>query len=248
MGTSGFEIEGEPGTGSEIITTTLTQDDSRAPMSPSPVPAMSPGQVPGSVTPSTPSPQSTVTSTPSDFVSPPHSSIFEHLDTDHDDDAPLRFRAIDSVIGPATPLGPIERVLVDERLLLASEVEPATLEEALKSEDWHHAMLDEITSIESNDTWEMADRPAHVRPIGLKWVFKIKRDAAGLITKYKGRLVAKGYVQCPGIDFDEVFDPVARLESVRLLLALAATEGWVVHHMDVKSAFLNGDVMNCVVA
>nr|GEY18901.1 ribonuclease H-like domain, reverse transcriptase, RNA-dependent DNA polymerase [Tanacetum cinerariifolium] len=77
---------------------------------------------------------------------------------------------------------------------------------------------------------------------GLKWVFKTKRDAKGKIIKYKARLVAKGYVQEPGIDFDEVFAPVARIETVRLILALAAYRGWQVHHLDVKSAFLHGDL------
>jgi hypothetical protein len=71
----------------------------------------------------------------------------------------------------------------------------------------------------------------------------VKKDAAGIITKHKGHLVAKGYVQRQGIDFDEVFAPVARLESVRLLLSLAASEGWAVHHMDVKTAFLNGELL-----
>jgi hypothetical protein len=85
-----------------------------------------------------------------------------------------------------------------------------------------------------------------VHPIGLKWVYKTKRDEAGIVTKFKARLVAKGYVQRQGIDFDEVFAPVARLESVRLLLALAASEGWAVHHMDVKSAFLNGELLEDV--
>jgi len=97
-------------------------------------------------------------------------------------------------------------------------------------------MLDEMTSIEASSTWKLVDPPAHAKPIGLKWVFKVKKDAAGIVTKHKARLVAKGYVQRQGIDFDEVFAPVARLESVRLLLAHAACEGWAVHHMDVKSA------------
>jgi len=88
----------------------------------------------------------------------------------------------------------------------------------------------------------LVELPLHARPIGLKWVYKTKKDAAGVITKHKARLVAKGYVQRQGVDFDEVFAPVARLESVRLLLAHAASEGWAVHHMDVKSAFLNGDL------
>ncbi|KAD4584789.1 hypothetical protein E3N88_22390 [Mikania micrantha] len=78
--------------------------------------------------------------------------------------------------------------------------------------------------------------------IGLKWVFKIKRDAEGKITTHKARLVAKGYAQKKGIDFDDVLPPVARLETIRLLLALATKERWQIYHMDVKSAFLNGDL------
>jgi hypothetical protein len=73
-------------------------------------------------------------------------------------------------------------------------------------------------------------------------VFKLKRDEAGAIVKHKARLVARGFVQQEGIDFDYTFTPVARMESVRLLFALAAQEGWRVHHMDVKSAFLNGNL------
>jgi hypothetical protein len=73
-------------------------------------------------------------------------------------------------------------------------------------------------------------------------VFKLKRDKAGKIIKHKARLVAHVFVQQAGVDFDEVYAPVARMESVRVLLALAAHEGWNVHHMDVKSAFLNGDL------
>jgi hypothetical protein len=70
----------------------------------------------------------------------------------------------------------------------------------------------------------------------------VKKDPAGRVVKYKARLVAKGYAQRQGVDYDEVFAPVARMETVHLLLALAAHRGWPVHHMDVKSAFLNGDL------
>jgi hypothetical protein len=76
----------------------------------------------------------------------------------------------------------------------------------------------------------------------LNGVFKLKRDEAGVIVKHKARLVARNFLQQEGINFDDAFAPVARLESVRLLLALSAQEGWHVHHMDVKSAFLNGDL------
>ncbi|WVZ58492.1 hypothetical protein U9M48_008764 [Paspalum notatum var. saurae] len=103
-------------------------------------------------------------------------------------------------------------------------------------------MVEEMASIEQNKTWSLVDRPAGHRPIGLKWVFKLKRDEHGNVVKHKARLVAKGYVQRQGIDYEEVFAPVARMESVRVLLAVAAQRGWAVHHMDVKSAFLNGEL------
>ena len=103
-------------------------------------------------------------------------------------------------------------------------------------------MKEEMSSIEQNRTWKLVNLPHGHRPIGLKWVFKVKRDEVGAIVKHKARLVAKGYVQQEGVDFDEVFAPVARMESIRMLLAVAAREGWLVHHMDVKSAFLNGEL------
>jgi hypothetical protein len=91
----------------------------------------------------------------------------------------------------------------------------------------------------------LVDPPSGCRPIGLKWVYKVKKDECGAV-KHKARLVARGFVQREGIDFEEVFAPVARMESVRLLLALAAAKDWQVHHLDVKSAFLNGDLAEVV--
>ena len=84
------------------------------------------------------------------------------------------------------------------------------------------------------------------RLIGLKWVYKVKRDERGAVVKYKARLVARGFVQREGIDFEEVFAPVARMESVRLLLAMAVAKDWCVHHLDIKSAFLNGELVETV--
>lgn len=174
-----------------------------------------------------------------EFATPSGHGFSEQLDADHDDEAPLRFRRIDNILGQSTPPGFVDRNL-EEHLLLASDAEPATYDEALRHEHWRHAMLDEMTAIEASGTWRLVDAPPCVKPIGLKWVFKTKKDATGVITKYKARLVAKGYIQQEGVDFDEVFAPVARLESVRSLLAHAASQSWAVHHMDVKSAFLNG--------
>jgi hypothetical protein len=100
-------------------------------------------------------------------------------------------------------------------------------------------MAEVINSIEDNNTWDLVNLLASHKPIGLKWVYKLNKNATGVVVKYKTSLVAKGYVQREGVDFEKVFAPVARLDSVRLLLALAAHEGWLVHHLDVKSAFLN---------
>jgi hypothetical protein len=99
-----------------------------------------------------------------------------------------------------------------------------------------------MDAIEKNCTWELTDLPRGHSAITLKWVFKLKRDEASVIVKHKARLVARGFVQWEGIDFDDTFAPVAQMESVWLLFALAAQEGWRVHHMDVKSAFLNGEL------
>jgi hypothetical protein len=103
-------------------------------------------------------------------------------------------------------------------------------------------MQSEMDAVEKNCTWELADLPHGHSAITLKWVFKLKRDEVGVIVKHKARLVARGFVQREGIDFDDTFAPVARMESVRLLFTLSAQEGWRVYHMDVKSAFLNDDL------
>ena len=103
-------------------------------------------------------------------------------------------------------------------------------------------MDEELGSIQDNKTWELVDPPNDHKIIGLKWVYKVKKDAEGNLVKHKARLVAKGYVQEQGVDFEEVFAPVTRMESVRLVIALAAQESWRLHHMDVKSAFLNGEL------
>lgn len=166
--------------------------------------------------------------------------VDDNLDVDPNH-APLRYRSITDIMGQEPAPGLVEQAS-DQELLMATGNEPLTAEEAMSSEQWRTAMLEEMASIEHNKTWTLVNLPAGQRAIGLKWVFKIKHNEHGDVTKYKARLVAKGYVQKKGIDFEEVFAPVARMESVRLMLAVAAHRGWSVHHMDVKSAFLNGEL------
>ena len=129
-----------------------------------------------------------------------------------------------------------------EWLLMSIDEEPWNFSEAKSMTVWVKACEDEITSIEKNHTWILVDLPAGAKAIGLKWVFKIKRNPDGSVNKYKARLVAKGYVQRHGIDYDEVFAPVARIETICLIISLAASHGWEVYHLDVKTIFLHGDL------
>jgi hypothetical protein len=118
--------------------------------------------------------------------------------------------------------------------------EPAEFEEAVKKSEWIEAMQEELRMIEKNDTWVLMDKPLHKKAIGVKWVYRTKQNADGSINKYKARLVVKGYAQVFSVDFSETFAPVARLDTIRLLLAVAAQKNWKVYQLDVKSAFLNG--------
>ncbi|RVW47431.1 Retrovirus-related Pol polyprotein from transposon RE1 [Vitis vinifera] len=99
---------------------------------------------------------------------------------------------------------------------------------------------EELNMIDKNNTWELVDRPSHKKPIGVKWVYRTKLNSDGSINKHKARLVVKGYAQMFGVDFSETFAPVARLDTIRMLLALAAQRKWKIYQLDVKSAFLNG--------
>lgn len=121
-----------------------------------------------------------------------------------------------------------------------------SFEEAKKYKEWLQACESELDRITKLDSWELVYLPPGAKPIGLKWVFKIKRNSDGSINKYKFRLVAKGYVKRYGIDYEEVFAPVARIETIRFLIYLASTKGWEIHHLDVQTAFLHGDLKETV--
>jgi len=187
-------------------------------------------------------PISAATSTVSSirFVTPPLSAS-PNIDADYSGE-PLRFSLVDDIVGMGSPPGQAAHVLDDLELHLGSAEEPPNFAAAEQEARWWAAMLEEMAAVEENRTWELVDPPAGCRPIGLKWVFKVKRNERGEVVRHKAWLIAKGFMQREGIDFEEVFAPVARMEFVRLLLALAAVRCWKVHHLDVKSAFFNGEL------
>ena len=121
-----------------------------------------------------------------------------------------------------------------------STIEPKNVKDALEDDFWIGAMQEELGQFERNQVWDLVPRPKDVNVIGTKWIFKNKTDENGNITRNKARLVAQGYTQVEGVDFEETFAPVARLESIRLLLAISCFLKFKLYQMDVKSAFLNG--------
>ncbi|GJS72831.1 copia protein [Tanacetum coccineum] len=117
--------------------------------------------------------------------------------------------------------------------------EPKNVNEALGDESWIVAMQEELNQFIANDVWELVPQPKNMTIIGTKWVFRNKLDENGVVSRNKARLVAQGYNQQEGIDYDETYAPVARLESIRILLAYACALDFKLFQMDVKSAFLN---------
>ncbi|GJV80126.1 retrovirus-related pol polyprotein from transposon TNT 1-94 [Tanacetum coccineum] len=121
-----------------------------------------------------------------------------------------------------------------------STIEPKNVNEALKDESWIVAIQEELNQFIANDVWELVPQPRNMTIIGTKWVFRNKLDENGVVSRNKARLVAQGYNQQEGIDYDETYAPVARLESIRILLAYACALDFKLFQMDVKSSFLNG--------
>ncbi|RVW49080.1 Retrovirus-related Pol polyprotein from transposon TNT 1-94 [Vitis vinifera] len=119
---------------------------------------------------------------------------------------------------------------------------PNTIQEALKISEWKKAVQDEIDALEKNGTWTITDLPVGKRPVGCKWIFTIKYKADGSVERFKARLVARGFTQSYGIDYHETFAPVAKLNTIRILLSLAVNQDWCLQQLDIKNAFLNGDL------
>ncbi|GKC99411.1 gag-pol polyprotein, partial [Tanacetum coccineum] len=124
--------------------------------------------------------------------------------------------------------------------LIVSQTEPKNIKEAMADSAWIEAMQEELHQFDRLDVWELVDRPLCKNVINMKWLWKNKCDEENTVIRKKDRLVAKGYNQHEGIDFEESFAPVARLEAVRLFVAYAAHKSFPVYQMDVKTSFFNG--------
>ncbi|GKD15598.1 zinc finger, CCHC-type containing protein, partial [Tanacetum coccineum] len=163
---------------------------------------------------------------------------------DHSDDVP-RARSYGSDFQLYLVDGSRDQVGSQYSYYYSIEEDPRTYNEAMQSLDsafWKEAIDDEIGSIMENNTWVLSDLPPGCKPLGCKWIFKRKMKVDGTIDKFKARLVIQGFRQKEGIDYFDTYAPVARITTIRLLLALAAIHNLVIHQMDVKTTFLNGDL------
>ena len=124
--------------------------------------------------------------------------------------------------------------------ILSQSYEPTCFTQAVKHSEWHGAMAEEFNALVKNNTWTLVPRSPSHNTVGCKWVFRIKRHSDGSIERYKARLVAKGFHQQPGLDYDEKFNPVVKLATIRTVLCLAVTKSWPLRQLDIKNAFLNG--------
>jgi hypothetical protein len=126
-----------------------------------------------------------------------------------------------------------------------SSLGPLKVEEAMGDPDWIIAMKEELNNFTRNEVWSLVQRLKQ-NMIGTKWVFRNKQDEHGIVTRNKARLVAQGFTQVEGLDFGETYAPVARLESIRTVIAYATNHDFKLYQMDVKSAFLNGPLQERV--
>jgi hypothetical protein len=125
---------------------------------------------------------------------------------------------------------------------IIQEVEPTCFEQVVRNPKWDNAMDEEMATLDANATWELVALPKDKKTIGCKWVYKVKHNADGSVSKYKARLVAKGYAQTYGIDYEETYSLVAKMTTVRVIIAMATIKGRSLHQMDVKNVFLHGDL------
>ena len=157
-----------------------------------------------------------------------------------------RDHPVDNIIGPleegVRTRSRTEQMNICTYSSFLSQIEPKAADVAFRDPSWIEAMQEELAQFEKLRVWELVECPPGKKAIGTKWVFKNKRDESGVVVRNKARLVVQGFRQRPGIDYDEIFAPVARLEAIRIFLAYASYMNFKVFQLDVKSAFLYGKV------
>lgn len=124
--------------------------------------------------------------------------------------------------------------------LFSAPTEPIYVKQALADPKWFQAMKKEFNSVQANKTWTLVQPSSLVKVIENKWVFRIKYNPDGSISKYKDRLVAKDFAQTQGVDYNETFSLVVKASTIRIILSLAVMQGWIIRQVDVNNAFLNG--------
>ncbi|KAJ0601440.1 putative RNA-directed DNA polymerase [Helianthus annuus] len=141
---------------------------------------------------------------------------------------------------------PNPKYMVNVATVEPVEREPESYDQAKNQEEWIEAMEEEIEAMTRNETWVLVPKPEGVKPVTCKWVYKIKRKSDGTVDRFKARLVARGFSQQYGIDYEDTFSPVAKLTTIRVVIAVAASKNWVMHQMDVNNAFLYGDLNHTI--
>ena len=131
-------------------------------------------------------------------------------------------------------------------LSLATETIPSSPVEALLLPHWRAAVEEEIFALVRRGTWDLVSRLTDANVVSCRWVFTIKYNPNGIVNRYKARLVARGFSQVQGIDYEETFSPVVRLNSIHILLSMAFNYAWPLHQLDVSNAFIYGDLTECV--
>ncbi|KAL6193395.1 hypothetical protein ACLB2K_034479 [Fragaria x ananassa] len=121
-------------------------------------------------------------------------------------------------------------------------IEPKSYRVASEQKEWQEAMIEEVEALQSQGTWVLVPKPVDKNIVGCKWVYKLKKNADGTISRCKARLVAQGFSQTEGLDYTETFSPIVRHSTVRIILALTASSGWKLRQFDVKNTFLHGDL------
>lgn len=140
---------------------------------------------------------------------------------------------------------PKPKVLLAEKLS-PPQTEPLSFIQAIKFPEWKTAMESEMLALNRNQTWDLVPPPNHGNVVGNRWIFKIKRKADGSIDRYKARLVARGFTQEYGLDYNETFSPVVKPITIRVVLSVAVSRGWKLNQLDVSNAFLNGELQETV--